>query len=86
MDPYGGTDPLKKFHIFLKRSADVVAPGLGVAFRWLVQLGCFSACCRKANVTIIPKGPPSASVANYRPISITSVLSTVFERLVSVRI
>ena len=29
-------------------------------------------------------GPPSSSVANYRPISITLVLSKVFERLVSV--
>ena len=37
-------------------------------------------------MTPIPKGPPSASVANHRPISITSVLSKVFERLVSVRL
>ena len=41
---------------------------------------------RQANVTPIPKGPPSSSVANYLPISITSVLSKVFERLVSVRL
>ena len=34
----------------------------------------------------IPKGPPSSSVANYRPISIISVLSTVFECLVSLRL
>ena len=33
----------------------------------------------------IPKGPPSSSVANYRPISITSVLSKAFERLMSIR-
>ena len=46
----------------------------------------FPACWRQANVTHIPKGPPSSSVANYRPISITSVLSKVFERLVSVRL
>ena len=47
----------------------------------------FPACWRQANVTSIPKGLPS-SVANYRPISITSVLSKteVFERLVSVRL
>ena len=45
-----------------------------------------SACWRQANVTPIPKGPPFSSVANYRPISITSVLSKVFERLVSVRL
>ena len=37
-------------------------------------------------MTPIPKGPTSSSVANYRPISITSILSKVFERLVSVRL
>ena len=55
-------------------------------FRRLVRLGSFPSCWRQANVTSIPKGPPSSSVANYRPISITSVLSKVFERLVSVRL
>ena len=44
------------------------------------------ACWRQANVTPIPKRPSSSSVANYRPISITSVLSKVFERLVSVSV
>ena len=39
-----------------------------------------------ANVTPIPKGPPSSSTSNYRPISLTHVLSKVFERLVSVRL
>ena len=61
-------------------------PRLSVVFRWLVRLGSLTACWRQANVTPIPKGPPSSSVANYRPISITSVLSKVFERLVSVRL
>ena len=54
--------------------------------RRLVRLGSFPASWRQANVTPIQKGPPSSSVANYRPISITSVLSKVFERLVSVRL
>ena len=61
-------------------------PRLSVEFRRLVRLGSFPACWRQANVTIIPKGPPSTSVANYRPISITSVLSKVVQRLVSVRL
>ena len=55
-------------------------------FRRLVRLGSFPTSWRLANVTRIPKGPPSSSVANYRPISITSVLSKVFEPLVSVRL
>ena len=71
-------------HLFLKRTADVMAPRLSVVFRRLVRLGSFPACWRQANVTPIPKGPPTSSVANYRPISITSVLPKVFERLASV--
>ena len=86
LDPYGGTDPLSMFPLFLKRTDDVIAPLLSVVFRRLVRLGSFPACWRQANVTPIQKGPPSSSVANYRPISITSVLSKMFEHLVSVRL
>ena len=85
LDPYGGSDPLGIFPLFLKRT-DVLAPHLSAVFRQLVRLGSLPACWRQANVTPIPKGPPSSSVANYRPISITSVLSKVFERLVSVHL
>ena len=70
--------------LFLKRTADVMAPRLSVVFWWLVCLGSFPAYWRQANVTPIPNDPPSFSVANYRPISITSVLSKVFGHLVSV--
>ena len=77
LDPYGDSDPLGMFPLFLKRTADVLAPRLSVVFLRLVRLGSFPACWRQANVTPIPKGPPSSSIANYRPISITSVLSKV---------
>ena len=50
------------------------------------SLGSFPVCWRVANVTPIPKGPPSSSASNYRPISLTPILSKVFERLVSVRL
>ena len=74
------------FPLFLKRTVDAMAATLSVVFRLLVRLGSFPACWRQANVTPIPKGPPSSSVANYRPILVTSVLSKVFGRLVSVRL
>ena len=86
LDPYGGTDPLGMFPLFLKRTDDVMAPCLSVVFRWLVCLGSFPTCWRQAHVTPIAKGPPSSSVENYRPISITSVLSKVLERLVPVHL
>ena len=54
------------FLIFLKKTADVMAPRLSVVFRRLVCLGNFPACGRQDNITPIPKGPPSSSVANYR--------------------
>ena len=38
-DPYGGFDPLGMFPLFLKRTADVLAPRLSVVFRRLVRLG-----------------------------------------------
>ena len=75
-----------RYPLFLKRTADVIALRHSVVFRRLARLGSFPACWRQATVTQIPKDPPSSSVANYRPISITSVLSKVFERLVSVRL
>ena len=67
--PYGGTDPLGMFPIFLKKTADVMAPRLSVVFRRLVRLCSFPACWRQANISPIPKCPPSSSVENYRPIS-----------------
>ena len=39
LDPYGVTDPLGMFPLFLKRTADVMAPCLSVVFRQLVRLG-----------------------------------------------
>ena len=60
-------------------------PRLSVVLRRLVRLSSFPACGRQANVTQIPKDPPFSSIANYKLISITSVLSKVFESLVSVR-
>ena len=41
LDPYGGSDPLCMFPLFLKRTADVLAPRLNVVFRrlfdWVVS-------------------------------------------------
>ena len=74
------------FPLFLKKTAVVLAPRLAVVFRRLLRLGSFPLCWRVANVTPIPKGSPSSSASNYRTISLTPILSKVFERLVSVRL
>ena len=61
IDPYGGTDPLGMFSLFLKRSVDVMPLSLKVVFRRLTRLGSFLACLRQANVTPIPKRPSSSA-------------------------
>ena len=50
LDLYGGTNPLGTFPLFLKRTADVMAPRLSVVFRRLVRLGSFPPCWEQANV------------------------------------
>ena len=41
LDPYGCTDPLGMFPLFLKKTADVIAPRLSAVFGRLVRLGSF---------------------------------------------
>ena len=86
LDSYGGTDQLGMFSAFLKWTANVLSPRFAMVFRQLFRLGCYPDCWKVANVTPVQIGPPSSSVANYRPISLIPILSKVFERLVSVRL
>ena len=66
-DANGGSDPLGMFPLFLKETSKVLAPKLSAVFRCLLQSGSFPKCWRVANITPVPKGPPSARVSNYRP-------------------
>ena len=75
--------PSKNGRVKLTR---VLVPCLAVVFRRILRLGSSPVRWRVANVTPIPKVPPSSSASNYLPISLTPILSKVFERLVSVRL
>ena len=86
LDSYGGVDPLGVSHLFFKMVADIVATKLSDNFRRLIRSGSFPVCWRSANVAVVPKGPPSMEKENYRPISITPILSKVFEKLISHRL
>ena len=83
--PNGGVDPSGCFSMFFQKTASVLAPKLSCLFRRLLRGGEFPLEWQIADVTPIPKGPLSALVCNYRPISITPVLSKVFERLIALR-
>ena len=83
LDPNGGVDPSGCCRMFFRETASVLAPKLSCLFRRLLRCGEFPLEWRIADVTPIPKGPLSALVCNYRPSSITPVLSKVFERLIT---
>ena len=85
LDPNSGLDPTGCFPMFFRNTASVLAPKLSCLFCRLLRGGEFPLEWRIADVTQIPKGPLSALVCNYRPISITPVLSKVFERLIVLR-
>ena len=86
LDANGGSDPLGFFPRFFVEIADQLAPKLSVLFRGLIRNGSFPACWRTANVVPVVKGQVSSRSENYRPISLTPVLSKVFERLIAVRL
>jgi hypothetical protein len=83
LDSYGGVDPVGAFPLFYKKVADILAPRLSRIYRSLLRVGSFPECWRVANITAIPKGGCSADVRDYRPISITPILSKVYEKLLS---
>ena len=87
LNAFGGCDPHGFLPLFFKKSARILAPKLAVVFRLLLNRGSFPVCWRVANVTPIPKGgSPSVNPEEYRPISITPILSKIFERLLAKRL
>lgn len=87
LDAYGGVDPNGIFPLFFIKTADFLAPKLSVILRKLARRGAFSTCWRIGNVTPLCKCVcGSSSPTDYRPISITPILSKVFERLLAKRL
>ena len=87
LDVYGGAGPDGIFPLFFVRMADFLAPKISTIFRKLSKAGQFSICWRTGNISPVPKGSSASSCpSEYRPISITPVLSKVYERLLAKRL
>ena len=71
--------------MFYKEIAGPFPPKYTKVLRILLRRGLFPECWRAANITSIPKSAPSSVVTEYRPISITPVLSKVYEKVISCR-
>ena len=85
LNSYGGTDPLGFFPLFYKNVCQELALKLAVIFTGLVRCGEFPLFSRTANVVPVPKDALSPDVANYCPISLTPIISKIFERLITTR-
>ena len=83
LDPNGGVDPFGCFPMLLQKTASILATKLSRLFCRLLRSDEFPLKWRIADVTPIFKGPLSALVCNYRPISITPVPSKGLERLIT---
>ena len=86
LDEYGGVDSNGIFPSFFKRFSDIFAPKLAAVFRKLIQSGQFPDCWKVASITPLPKEGSSCNPKDYRPISITPILSKVFERVLAHRL
>ena len=87
LDSNGGSDPDDTSPLFLKKTADIVSPKLAKIFHDLLTSGSFPKSLRTANVTPIPKGStPTQSPLEYRPISITPIISKIFEKFIERRL
>ena len=87
LNPYGGSGPDGIFPLFLIKTAHFLAPKIAVIFRKLTRVSKFSLCWRRANITTTSKSATAGSCpSDYRPISITPILSKIFERLLAKRL
>ena len=85
LDPYDGAGPDGIFPLFFIKTANYLAPKISTVLRKLVRIGGFSMCWRVGNITSVPKSG-SANSCPYHPITITNVLSKVFELLLAKRL
>ena len=72
--------------VFLKSCCNELAPILCDLFNFFVQKGKVPKAWKEANVVPIYKGgiKPKDDVGSYRPVSLTSVLCKVIEKLISI--
>ena len=87
LDLYSGIGSDGIFPLFFVKTANYLAPKISIVLHKLVRIGGFSMCWRVGNITLVPKsGSANSCPSDYRPITITHVLSKVFERLLAKRL
>ena len=82
LDPKKAHGPDNITPLILKRTAAAIAPILAKLFNFSLRTSTFPDKWKLANVTPIPKSDNVQECKNFRPISLLSTLSKVFERCV----
>ena len=82
LDEEKATGPDKIPAILLKNCANSIAPSLCELFNKSLSSGQLPSDWKLSNVCPIPKKSPRHEVSNYRPISLLSLVSKVFERCI----
>ncbi|KAF2364839.1 Immunoglobulin V-set domain [Trinorchestia longiramus] len=86
LNPYKSTGPDGLGRQILKETAEVISEPLTNIFNRSLETGIVPDDWKRANVTPIFKKGNKQIPNNYRPISLTSVISKIIERLLKVRI
>lgn len=81
LDPSKGPGPDGLPAVFLKRTAESICKPLHIAFNKCITEGFFPDIWKSAYIVPIHKSGSKHDVTNYRPISIISATSKVFEKL-----
>ena len=76
------TDPHGFNSLFLKRLKFILAGPMSSVFSYIFSAGIIPSAWHESNVTPIFKKGMSSDVSNYRPISLTSLFSKIFEGIV----
>ena len=79
-----GPDGISSF--FLKIASDVVSFPLSIFFNLFIEQGCFPESLKLSKVIPMFKSGAKCDLSNYRPISLLSVISKMFEKLISIRV
>jgi len=72
--------------VVLKTCVSELAPCRGKLFRLCLSTSTFPSCWKRALIQPVPKKGDPSQPSNYRPISLTSILSKVFESILNRKI
>lgn len=86
LDISKGPGPDRLPPLFLIKTANSIHVPLHILYNKCLAEGVFPELWKQANITPVHKSGPKHDIENYRPISILSALSKLFERLVHNRI